>query len=222
MNDLNQKLDKVELLLNFINVNDTFQNFDDIRSFSIHSIAQITQSYLFALYLNKELENLNYVKNNISKEINIENLPTINYIYDGFIKNAFFLNSFVYVENHIRKIALHFERTQKDINVISITTTFRNLRDSNKINYFINLDKNDEDLFTFYCYLRNTMHNVGTQTESDKSLFIFDANSIFTTKKTELKLVKDLKNDLTFDNLLLLKEQIIKLLLKINCLIPKK
>ncbi|MBC7439605.1 MAG: hypothetical protein H7250_06450 [Flavobacterium sp.] len=97
--------------LNFINEKDTFENLNDFRTVSIHSLAQTTQIYLFSLFLNKELENIEYVKKNISQTINQEHLETINYIYDGFLKNAFFINSFVYKENHIRQIALHYEKS---------------------------------------------------------------------------------------------------------------
>lgn len=221
MNDLNQKIDKVGAFLNFINEKDTFEKLDDIRSISIHSLAQTTQSYLFSLILNKELENIEYVKKNISKTINQEHLETINYIYEGFLKNAFFINLFVYVENHIRQIALHYEKSVKDINATSITLTFKNLRDLNKVTHFKGLDDNDEELFTFYCYIRNTMHNVGFQTESDKSITIMDESSIFKFKKTEIKLIQNSPNNLTFEELLILQEQVIKLILKINSLIPQ-
>lgn len=221
MDDLNQKIDKVGAFLNFISEKDTFKNLEDIRSISIHSLAQTTQSYLFSLFLNKELQNIEYVKNNISQEINLEDLATMNYIYDGFIKNAFFINIFVYIENHIRQIALHFEKSLKDINVSSITLTFKNLRNLNKVPHFKSLVDNDEELFTFYCYIRNTMHNVGFQTESDKSLVIIDENSIFKFTKTEIKLIQNSPNNITFEDLLILQEQVIKLILKLNSLIPE-
>lgn len=65
------------------------------------------------------------------------------------------------------------------------------------------------------------MHNVEFQIESDKSIIITDENSIFISKKTELKLTQNLPNNLTFDELLILKEQVIKLILKINYLITQ-
>ena len=221
MDDLNQKIDKVDAFLNFINEKDTFENLEDIRSISIHSLAHTTQSYLFSLFLNKELQNIEYVKKNISQTINQEHLDTINYIYDGFLKNAFFINLFVFVENHIRQIALHYEKSLKDINVTSISLTFRNIRNLNKVTHFESLDDKDEELFAFYCYIRNTMHNVGFQTESDKSIIITDKNSIFKFKKTEIKLLQNSPNNITFEDLLILQEQIIKLILKVNSLIPK-
>jgi hypothetical protein len=221
MDDLNQKIDKVRVFLNFINEKDTFDNLDDIRSISIHSIAQTTQSYLFSLFLSKELENIEYVKKKISQTINQEHLETINYIYDGFLKNAFFINLFLFVENHIRQIALHYEKSLKDININSITLTFKNLRDLNKITLFEGLDDKDEELFTFYCYVRNTMHNVGFQTQSDKYITIIDENSIFKFQKTEIKLIQNSPNNITFEELLILQEQVIKLILKMNSLIPK-
>ena len=221
MNDLNQKIEKVESFLDFISEKENFVNLDDIRSVSIHSLLQTTQSYLFSLILNKELEKIEYVKKNISKTINKEHLETINYNYDGFLENAFFINLFMFVENHIREIGLHYEKSYKLINVDSLTQTFKNLRDINKVSHFKSLDDYDEELFTFYCYARNTIHNVGFQTKTDKSLIIIDNNSIFKVKKTELKLTQNSPNNFDFDDLLILQEQVTKLIFKINSLIPE-
>lgn len=221
MDDLDHKIDKVGAFLNFITEKDSFENIEDIRSITIHSLAQISQSYLFSLILSKELENIEYVKRNISQEINTEHLATINYNYDGFTKNAFFINLFVFIENHIRQIALHFEKSSEDINVTSITLTFKNLRDFNKVIHFQSLNDCDEELFSFYCYLRNTMHNVGFQTQNDKSIIINDENSILKFPRTEIKLIQNSPNNVTIENILLLQEQVIKLILKMNSLIPK-
>jgi len=65
------------------------------------------------------------------------------------------------------------------------------------------------------------MHNVGFQTERDKSITIMDEHSIFKFKKTEIKLIQNSPNNLTFEELLILQEQVIKLILKINSLIPQ-
>ena len=218
MISLEEKIHKIGILLNFVSEKDVFENQDDIRSITMHSLTQTIQSYYFSIILNKELEDIEYVKKNISQEIKNEDLKILNYIYDGFLKNAFFNNSFVFIENHIRQIALNYEITKDSFNNQSLTQTFKNVR--TKIIFFSNLNIEDEKLFEFYCFLRNTMHNVGFQTKEDKSIVLIDNNSIYEHKEIELKLLQNMPNDISFEQQLILLEQIIKLIEKINFLIP--
>lgn len=216
---LEEKIHKVGILLNFVKEKDVFKNQDDIRSITIHSLSQTTQSYYFSLLLNKELENIEYVKKHISEDLKSEDLKILNYTYDGFLKNAFFNNSFVHLENHIRQIALNYEIVKNTLNNQSLTQTFKNLR--TKIIFFSDLNDEDEKLFEFNCYVRNTMHNVGFQTKEDKNIILINNNSIYEYNEIELKLLQNTQNDISFEQQLILQEQIIKLLEKINFLIPK-
>ncbi|SFF39164.1 hypothetical protein [Flavobacterium xueshanense] len=68
--------------------------------------------------------------------------------------------------------------------------------------------------------MRNTMHNAGFQTQENQSIEIFDIYSIINKDRIVIKLSKDSSNDLNFQDQLLLQEQIIKLIFKINLLIP--
>lgn len=175
---------------------------------------------MFALILSEKLLDISFCKSHFSDQIEINDLSTISYNFDGFIKNAFFTNSFVYTENHIRQIALHYESLNNIINVTSITSTFKNLMNQNKISIFNSLDENDFKLFEFFCFIRNTMHNAGFQTKENQSIEIFDSNSVINKDRITISLSKDSANDLTFNNQLLLQEQIIKLILKVNSVIP--
>ncbi|WP_143071102.1 hypothetical protein [Flavobacterium xueshanense] len=120
---------------------------EDVRSITTHTLAQTAQNFWFSLILSENLFDISYCKSNFSFEIEISDLSTIIYNYDGFIKNAFFLNSFIYVENHIRQIALKYENPNNIINVTSITKTFLNLMNTNKTSLFSSLNENDFKLF---------------------------------------------------------------------------
>lgn len=221
MNELDRRIITVQNLLNYISENDSFENREDVRSITIHTLAQTTQNFWFSLILSKNLLDISFCKSHFSDQIETNDLATISYNFDGFIKNAFFTNSFVYIENHIRQIALNYESENNVINIISITNTFRNLMNQNKISIFNSLDENDFKLFEFFCFMRNTMHNAGFQTKDNQSIEIFDSNSVINQSRVTISLSKDSANDLTFDNQLLLQEQIIKLVLKINSAIPE-
>lgn len=220
MTEHTKRVLSVKNLVNYISSNDIFENKEDVRSITTHTLAQTAQNFWFSLILSENLFDISYCKSNFSFEIEISDLSTIIYNYDGFIKNAFFLNSFIYVENHIRQIALKYENPNNIINVTSITKTFRNLMNTNKTSLFSSLNENDFKLFEFYCYMRNTMHNAGFQTQENQSIEIFDIYSIINKDRIVIKLSKDSSNDLNFQDQLLLQEQIIKLIFKINLLIP--
>ena len=220
MTEHTKRVLSVKNLVNYISSNDIFENKEDVRSITTHTLAQTAQNFWFSLILSENLFDISYCKSNFSFEIEISDLSTIIYNYDGFIKNAFFLNSFIYVENHIRQIALKYENPNNLINVTSITKTFRNLMNTNKTSLFSSLNENDFKLFEFYCFMRNTMHNAGFQTQENQSIEIFDIYSIINKDRIVIKLSKDSSNDLNFQDQLLLQEQIIKLIFKINLLIP--
>lgn len=221
INQIENKIDSVGKLQNYLGIKDSYSNESDVRSITVHSLCQTTQNYLFALILSKSLLNVDFCKENISDQLESTDLPTVSNNFDGFIKNGFFINCFVYIENHLRQIAIHYESSKGKLNDRSITQTFLNLTDKKKISYFSTVSEDEIKLFKFFCYLRNTMHNAGFQNGTDKSIEINDSDSVIKTDKTELKLIKDQANNISFNEQLLLIEQICKLILKINSLIPE-
>jgi len=220
MVDKNGKIIELKKFVNFIGDNINFENEDDIRNITVEALRLTTENFLFSIILSSNLNSLDYCKKNISENINEEYLPIIEDNFEGFIKNAFFINYFVQIENHIRQIALHFERSVGSINEISIMKTFKNLMDLNKLEYFRTISNDDLNLFEFYCFLRNTMHNAGFHNRDDKSLIIHDSESIFDKDELKIYLIKDSPNSISFIHLLLLHEQIIKLIFKFNVCIP--
>lgn len=216
MPNIDYRIHQISKLTDFINSNDTFPNRKDIRRITLHTLALTSQNFMFSLILSKELMNLNYCKNKISPSIELEDLETMHYNFDGYVKNAFFINSFVCIENHLRQIASYYERKPNDINVTSITQTFKNLIDKRKTILFQNFTNTDIELFEFYCFLRNTMHNVGFQTQNNKDIVIKDRDSVLNVDEIRIVLLKNSPNRITFDLQMLLHEQIIKLILKIN------
>ncbi|WP_291143376.1 hypothetical protein [Flavobacterium sp. UBA7680] len=208
-------------LSNFIVSNDTFQNQEDIRSISINALGLTVQNFIFSLTLSKKLLDLNYCKEEISSNVRKVHLATFNYNFNGFVRDAFFNSFFLNVENHLRQIAINYERTRGDINKTAILETFKNLLIQNKTTLFTNLTNDDLSLFTFYCYLRNTIHSLGFQTRGDSTLVLHDRSSLFNKKRVEIKLISS-TNSVSFEDMILLQEQIFKLLIKMNSFIPNE
>lgn len=206
------------LLSNFINSNSNFAVKADVRYISMHTLAQTTQNLALALVLSKQLHNIEYCQKNVSADIPSEDLEDITYNFEGFIRNAFFINFFVYVENHIRQLAMYFETKPESINTTSILNTFKNL--TTKTQTPISLSDRDTDLFEYYCFLRNTMHNGGFQTKGDKKIEIVDTESIYGSQKFELELGTNAPNKISMKQQIILHEQVAKILLKINTQIP--
>lgn len=199
---------------NFIDSNSNLVNKADVRYITLHALAQTAQNFGFALALSKQLHNVEFCQKNISNDIFAEDLPNINYNFKGFLRNAFFINFFVYVENHIRQLATHFESKPKEINVISIVQAFKKLTTERKTP--ISLSEHDVEVFEYYCYLRNTMHNAGFQTQDSTKIEIVDAESIFGPQKFEMELGENAPNKFLMKEQFVLHEQIVKILLKIN------
>ncbi len=219
--EIENKIDLIKDFISFIQSKDTFQNQDDIRSVTTYSFYQISESFFISLVLSKHISDINYCKENINPNIINSDISTLEYAFDGFIKDSFFIKLFVSVENHIRQIAEFYESSNNKINVNSIGMTFKNLTDITKTNLFISITNEEKELFEFYCYLRNTIHNFGFQTKADKQLKIDDSDSIIESNEVLIDLNLNSVNNLTFKKLILIQEQIFKLILKIDSLIPK-
>ena len=201
-------------LSNFINSNSNLANKADVRYITLHALSQTTQNFGFALILSRQLQNVEFCQKNISTDIFAEDLPSITYNFNGFLRNAFFINFFVYVENHIRQLASYFETNSKEINVISIVQTFKKLTFEGKPP--ICLSERDVDIFEYYCFLRNTMHNAGFQTQESKKIEIIDDESIFGPQKFEMELGENSPTRFIMNEQIVLLEQIAKNVIKIN------
>lgn len=216
--DIENKINLVKDLIIFIQSKDTEQNEDDIRSISTYSFYQISESFLISLILSKHISDVEYCKSQINPNITELDISILEYAFDGFIKDSFFIKIFVLIENQIRQIAEFYETPSNKINTNSILTTFKNVIE---IGLFSSINHKERELFEFYCNLRNTMHNFGFQTKSNKTLVIKDSNSVIEKNEIIIGLTLNSPNKITFQKLILLKEQVFKLLSKINNLIPK-
>lgn len=215
------KNDILELLI-FTQSKDNFENINDVRSITINALFKQIENLNIAVILSDKLSNLEFLKSEISQSIENNDIKNIIYNYEGFIKDAFFIKSFILIENHINQIAEFYEQTNNKIKTDSIVITFKNLINPNKCNLFTNLTENEIELFKFYCYLRNTIHKMGYQTKENKSIRIKDNSSMINKNEVTFELKENVGNDLNTNSLLLLHEQVIKLMLKINELIPKE
>ena len=218
-----EKIDKVKSLIIEINDADYFSNIEDIRNVTHYSLYQHTENFLFGLFQSEDFFELTKFREIIDTESDLQDVEIKKYNYDGFLKDGYFTKYFVSIETHIRQIASFYERSVGNINTISIKKTFGNLTDTNKTTLFTSLNNQDKDTFNFFCYLRNTMHNIGFQSDnnSDQTLIIHDTESEIETERTELKLERGKPNNIDLKKLLLLNEQIFKLMQKIDNLIPE-
>lgn len=219
--EIENKINLIKDFISFVQSKDTFQNQDDIRSITTYSFYQISESFLISLLLSKHISDIDYCKENINPNIRHSDISTLKYAFDGFIKDSFFIKLFVSVENHIRQISEFYESPNNKINVTSIGTTFKNLTDINKTSLFSSITNEEKELFEFYCYLRNTIHNFGFQTKSDKLLKVDDHYSIIESNEVFIDLTLNSVNNLTFKKQVLIQEQIFKLIKKIDSLIPE-
>ncbi|MGV0945462.1 hypothetical protein ACTS90_18185 [Empedobacter falsenii] len=196
---------------------ENFENEDDIRSVTNNYINQTIQNFIFSIKLSFNLLDINYCNNNISNQIQIEDLEITHNNFIGYTKEAFFINFSIIVENHFRQIAMHYENETKKINVIPIRQTFENLFNINKLLKFNNLlNENEFKTYYFFLSLRNTMHNIGVHTREDSSIEFNTSNSIFSFETFSLSLKKNDFNKISFSQLIILIEQVYRLVNKIN------
>lgn len=219
--NLEEKKDLLKGLITYIQSKDSHTDQDDIRSVTTYSFYQNCESFLIALTLSENISDINYCKQKINPEIETEDLEILEFAFDGFIKDSFFIKIFILVENHIKQIAEFYESPTNKIKVKSIKTTFENLLDPNKTVIFSNLTNSDKELFEFYCFLRNTIHNIGFQLKETKQLKINDVESVINQSEVIIDLSQNSANSLNFEKLILLNEQIIKLIFKMNDLLPE-
>lgn len=216
-------IDSIFELLIFTQKQDTYSNLKDIRSITVNAILKQIENLNIAVILSKRLDNIEFLKAEISESIDEDSISEIVYNFEGFIKDAFFIRCFLIIENHINQIAEFYEKSEGDIkHKTSIFSTFMNLIKKEKCKLFSDTSNYDIELFKFYCFSRNTIHKIGVQPKPNKLLIIHDKNSVINKNEIKLELVFGKENNLNSNYLLLLHEQIIKLILKINSKIPKE
>ena len=219
---LNDKIKIVSKILELASKGNNCSNRKDIRSATTHIIALTVQNYLITLVLSRNLSSLDYLQKNIYPGYEEEDISDLEFNFEGYQTNALLINLFVYCENHIRQIANYYETNNRILNVTSITNTFKNIINRNKLGLFANdISIKDLKLFEFFCYVRNTMHNGGFHTRDDVTLIISDRESIFGNTTKSILLEKGQPNRVSFEKQWLLYEQMIKLILKLNSIIPK-
>ncbi|QRA41411.1 MULTISPECIES: hypothetical protein [Chryseobacterium] len=215
---LNEKIDLIFKLLNFASLNNLHADEEDIRSITMHSISQSIQNYYISLILSEKLEDIKFVNANISEEFAVEELEVVNYNYQGFIKDALFNALFISIESNIRAIARHYEAKVNDINNTSIKITFENLLKT--ISLFNGISADEKKVILYFFYLRNTMHNFGINTKPKQAIDIEDKTSIVDTSKVKLELIQNQTNNISSKNLFLLFEQVLKVIIRLNSMIP--
>lgn len=218
-----EKITKVKSLINEINGVEYFSKEEDIRNVTHYLLYQNTENFLFGLLQSENFFKLDNFRAHIDSEFNSDDVEIKKWNYDGFLKDAFFIKNFVSIESYIRHIASFYESLRGGINDLALKKTFKNLTNQNKTDLFTSLNTQDENVFNFFCYLRNTMHNIGFQSDNNQNqtLIIHDLNSQIETNQTELLLETGKPNNINLNKLLLLNEQIFKLMTKINSLIPQ-
>lgn len=218
---INDKIEVVSKILDLARNGKEHSNQKDIRSVTTHILTLTIQNYLITLILSRNLSNLDYLKNNIYEGYEEEDIADLEYNFGGYQTNALLINLFVYIENHIRQIAKYYETATQTLNVYSITSTFKNIINRDKLELFADdIANEDLKLFEFFCYVRNTMHNGGFHTHPSTSISITDEQSIFGSQTKSIALTQNQPNRISFEKQWLLYEQIIKLVIKLNSIIP--
>lgn len=209
--------------LEYVESQNTYKNMDDIRNVTISAIYKQIENLHISTILSQQLTDINFLKKNISNEIEQDYVADIKYNFEGFMKDAFFIRFFMIVENHINQIVEFYEKSNEKTKYdTAISKTFEKLTNPESKNFFINLSESEKTLFEFYCYVRNTIHKIGFQSKDNKSLVIYDKNSIIQKSEIKIELIKGASNNLSMKSILLIKEQIFNLLIKINSKLPKE
>src|SRR5690554_5090999 len=81
-------------------------NRKDIRDVSTHILTLTIQNYLITLILSRNLSNLDYLENNVYEGFEKEDIADLEFNFGGYQTNTLLINLFVYIENHIRQIAI--------------------------------------------------------------------------------------------------------------------
>jgi hypothetical protein len=219
---IDNRIEIVAKVLDLANNGNGHSNRKDIRYVSTHILGLTIQNYLITLILSRNLSDIDYLKSNIYEGYEKEDIPDLEYNFGGYQTNALLINLFVYIENHIRQIASHYETSSNTLNVNSITSTFKNIINRDKLELFANdISTDDKKLFEFFCYVRNTMHNGGFHSHPDASINITDSESIFGNTTKTITLEQNKPNRISFEKQWILYEQIIKLIIKLNSIMPQ-
>lgn len=220
MKEINQLIENLEDLNNLISDEINKHNENDIRNVTLDLVATQIQGFRTSLILSKKINKKQLFENNNNEHYSDIEIKTFISNFANYQIDAFFINTFIYIETHIRLIAKHYENSNIKILNIKISETFKNLTNTNKIQLFENISEENKLLFQFYLSLRNTVHTGHFHTWDYKSFIINDKFSIINKTEKKLELHKNKFVEINPFEKLLLIEQIIKLILKINTKIP--
>ncbi|WP_395076897.1 hypothetical protein [Flavobacterium sp.] len=220
MKETNQLIKNLEDLNNLISDEIIRYNENDIRNVTLDLIATQIQGFRTSLVLSKNINKDWLFKNNNNESYNEIEIKTFISNFVNYQIDAFFMNTFIYIETHIRLIAKHYENSSNKILNIKISETFKNLTNINKIQLFKNISEENKLLFKFYLSLRNTIHSGHFHTWENTFFIINDTFSIIYKTEKKLELHKNKQVEINPFEKLLLIEQIIKLIFKINLDIP--
>lgn len=216
--EFDEKIELVSKLLNFASSNNNHGDLEDVRNITMDAIASSIQNYLIALKLSTHLSDIKYLQENIWEGFVENDLVDLDHNFNGFIKDAFYNALFISIETNFRAIAKHFEARANTINKTSIKETFEKLL--SMISFFAGITAYERDVIIYFFYLRNTMHNFGIHTKPNHSLEIGDNTSVINKSKVKLELIQNQPNNITGKEQLLLIEQVIKVIIRFNSLIP--
>ncbi|WP_281336991.1 hypothetical protein [Flavobacterium eburneipallidum] len=220
MKEINQLIDNLENLNNLISGEINKHNENDIRNVTLDLVATRIQDFRTSLILSKNINKKWLFENNSNEHYSDIEIKTFisNFVHNQI--DAFFINTFMYIEAHIRLIAKYYENSNNKILNFKISQTFENLTNNNKIQLFENISEENKLLFKFYLSLRNTIHTGHFHTWDYDFFIINDKSSIIDKTEKKLELHKNKYVEINPFEKLLLIEQIIKLILKINSKIP--
>lgn len=220
MKEINDLIENLENLNNLVAEEIIKHNENDIRNVTLDLIASQIQGFRTSLILGKNINKEWLFENNNNDDYSVGDIKTFISNFANYQIDAFFINTFISIETHIRLIAKHYENSSIKILNLKISETFKNLTNTNKIQLFENITEDDKSLFKFYLSLRNTIHTGHFYTWEDDFFIINDKSSIIDKTEKKLELHKNKYVEIKPAEKLLLIEQIIKLILKINCKIP--
>ena len=150
MKEINQLIENLEDLNNLIyNEIIKYNEEDDIRNVTLDLILTQIQGFRTSLVLCKQIDK-NWLFINNNEIYSDEQIRTFISNFVNYQIDAFFINTFVYVETHFRLIAKYFENENNKIFNTKITETFNNITNRDKIELFDNVLSKDNELMKFY------------------------------------------------------------------------
>lgn len=222
MIDINfiKRIKVTEGLMEYMFINHNYPVKEDIRNLTIDKFLIDLQTYRNCLILSENLNSIEFIKKNIHDGYEKEDIDTLVLNQDGFLKDALLMRFFINFEDYFRTIAIFYEESENELNKNSILETIKKVIKIDFLDAEISIK--EKDILTFLCYLRNTQHSYGFQNRENYVIEIEDRDSVLIKEKIALKLLKDEPNNFKFEELIFLLEQIFKVIIKINKLLPEE